>query len=149
MSDLPARLSVVTIGVHDLPRERAFYRALGFTVSQEVGDGFCAFVVGGVVLALFPLDQLAEEAAPGAEPPAGGWSGMTLAINVDDRDAVDPAFAAAVAAGATVVAEPVDRVWGGRSGYIADPEGNRWEIVWAPGVEFDERGAVTRFGAEA
>jgi uncharacterized glyoxalase superfamily protein PhnB len=101
-----------------------------------------------VVLALFPLAELAEEAAPGVAPPAGGWSGMTLAINVDDRDAVDPAFAAAVAAGATVVAEPVDRVWGGRSRYIADPEGNRWEIVWARDVEFDERGAVTRFGSE-
>jgi uncharacterized glyoxalase superfamily protein PhnB len=42
--------------------------------------------------------------------------------------------------------EPVDRDWGGRSGYFADPEGNRWEVAWAPGMEFDVRGAVTRFG---
>jgi len=33
-----------------------------------------------------------------------------------------------------------------RSGYIADPEGNRWEIAWAPGAAFDERGALTSFG---
>jgi len=39
------------------------------------------------------------------------------------------------------------RFWGGRSGYIADPEGNRWEIAWAPGLALDERGAVLRFGS--
>jgi uncharacterized glyoxalase superfamily protein PhnB len=51
-----------------------------------------------------------------------------------------------VAAGATPVAEPVDREWGGRSAYIADPEGNRWEIAWAPSAGLDERGALTSFG---
>ncbi|MFF0154676.1 VOC family protein [Micromonospora sp. NPDC005203] len=50
----------------------------------------------------------------------GGWSGVTVACNVDSRGEVDAAFAAALAAGATVVAEPTDRPWGGRSGYIAD-----------------------------
>jgi uncharacterized glyoxalase superfamily protein PhnB len=59
---------------------------------------------------------------------------------------VDDVFAGFVAAGATVVAEPVDRSWGGRSGYIADPEGNRWEIAWVPSAVFDNRGAVGAFG---
>ena len=45
-----------------------------------------------------------------------------------------------------MIMEPVDRDWGGRSGYFADPEGNRWEVAWAPGMEFDDRGAVTGFG---
>ena len=71
---------------------------------------------------------------------------MTLSSNCDTRDEVDAAYAAALAAGGGAVLEPVDREWGGRSGYFADPEGNRWEIVWAPGMEFDARGAVTRFG---
>ena len=97
------------------------------------------------MLALYPLDKLAEEAAPDATAP-GGWSGITLACNVDSKDAVDTVFAAAVAAGATPVAEPVDRFWGGRSAYIADPEGHRWEIAWAGGVTFDERGALVSFG---
>jgi uncharacterized glyoxalase superfamily protein PhnB len=57
---------------------------------------------------------------------------VTLAINVDGRDAVDDGYTAALSAGATSVAEPVQRDWGGYSGYIADPEGNRWEIAWAP-----------------
>jgi uncharacterized protein len=95
---------------------------------------------------LHPLDLLAAEAAPGTPGPGGGWSGVTLSTNCDTRDEVDTAFAAAIAAGATAITEPVDRVWGGRSGYWADPEGNRWEVAWAPGMEFDARGAVTRFG---
>ncbi len=45
------------------------------------------------------------------------------------------------------LSEPTTREWGGRSGYIADPEGNRWEIAWAPGARFDDRGSLTGFGA--
>ncbi|MET8262029.1 hypothetical protein [Micromonospora sp. NPDC005205] len=30
--------------------------------------------------------------------------------------------------------------------YIADPEGNRWEIAWAGTARFDERGALLSFG---
>jgi hypothetical protein len=47
--------------------------------------------------------------------------------------AVDETFRSALAAGARAIADPVKRVWGGYSGYIVDPEGNRWEIAWAPG----------------
>jgi uncharacterized protein len=146
MSAIPPRLTAVTLGARDLPRLRDFYDALGFRRTVTVEDEFAAFLVGGVVLALFPLELLAAEAAPGAEPPGGGWSGVTLAINVDEREHVDEAFAAAVRAGARAVAEPVDRDFGGRSGYVADPEGNRWEVVWAPGIEVDARGAVIKFG---
>jgi uncharacterized glyoxalase superfamily protein PhnB len=98
-----------------------------------------------VVLALYPLSAFAVEAD--AEPSREGWSGVTLGVNVDTGAAVDAAFASAVAAGARAVAEPQDRPWGGRSGYIADPEGNRLEIAWAPGLVFQERGAVLRFGS--
>ncbi|MGH2463936.1 MAG: VOC family protein, partial [Candidatus Limnocylindrales bacterium] len=75
-----------------------------------------------------------------------GFSGITLACNVDTEEQVDTAYAAAIAAGATPIADPVQREWGGRSGYFADPEDNRWEIAWAPGAIFDERGAVVSFG---
>ncbi|HJP75930.1 MAG TPA: VOC family protein [Pseudonocardiaceae bacterium] len=142
---IPARLSIVTIGARDVAALRRFYLGLGWAEHPVSDDGYAAFILGGAMLALYPLDKLAEEAAPGAAGP-GGWSGITMACNVDSKDAVDTAFAAAVAAGATAIAEPVDRFWGGRSAYIADPEGNRWEIAWAEGVVFDERGALVSFG---
>ncbi|MFE1400197.1 VOC family protein [Nocardiopsis dassonvillei] len=144
MSDLPARLSVVTLGARDLPELRRFYRALGWEEVPASGDGWAAFLLGGVLLALYPVEELATEAADGAPGPVG-WSGITLACNVDGPEQVDSAFAAAVRAGATVVAEPVERPWGGRSAYVADPEGNRWEIAWASAARFDGRGALTGF----
>ncbi|GAA1438735.1 VOC family protein [Nocardiopsis tropica] len=145
MTDIPARLTVVTLGARDMPGLRRFYRALGWEEVESSGDGWSGFLLGGVLLSLYPLEDLAAEAAAGAPAPAG-WSGFTLACNVDGPEQVDESFAAAVRAGAAVVAEPVERPWGGRSAYVADPEGNRWEIAWAPGAGFDDRGALTSFG---
>ena len=53
---------------------------------------------------------------------------------MDTRDEVDEIVHAMCAAGARKVGQIEDRPWGGRSGYVADPEGNRWEIAWAPGL---------------
>jgi uncharacterized protein len=145
MTELPSRLTVVTLGARDLPKLRGFYLGLGWAELPSSDDNWAGFLLGGVLLALYPLDELAAEAAPDLPAPAG-WHGITLACNVDSAEQVDAAFAAAVAAGATVVAEPVDRSWGGRSAYIADPEGHRWEIAWASSAVFDGRGALTAFG---
>jgi uncharacterized protein len=82
---------------------------------------------------------------PGSGNPTA-WSGVTLACTVDTRDGVDVSFAAAVSAGATPVAAATDRSWGGRSAFIADPEGNRWEITWGPTATFDARGALLSWG---
>ncbi|HEY6813823.1 MAG TPA: VOC family protein [Propionibacteriaceae bacterium] len=84
---------------------------------------------------------MTAEAAPGSPAPTG-WSGITLACTVGTREEVDSALAAAVAAGATPVADATDRSWGGRSAFMADPEGNRWEITWSPRATFDARGAL-------
>lgn len=140
---IPARLTVVTLGARDLPALRAFYEAVGWRSRQGSNDEFAAFVLGGVILALYPTELLQEEAAPDLPAsPAGTWGGFTLALNVDTRDQVDAVYRAAVAAGGRPVAAPQDRAWGGRSGYVADPEGNRWEIAWAPGLQFTDAGAV-------
>lgn len=144
MSGLPARLTVVTLGARDMPALRGFYRALGWEETPSSGDHWSGFLLGGVLLSLYPEQELSAEAADGAATPRG-WRGVTLATNVDSPQQVDAAFDIAVRAGAGVVAEPVDRSWGGRSAYITDPEGNRWEIAWAPGAVFDPRGALIDF----
>ena len=105
---IPARLSIVTIGARDVAVLRRFYLALGWHEQPISDDGYAAFILGGAMLALYPVDRLAEEAAPG-EPAPTGWNGITLACNVDSKDAVDTAFAAAVAAGARAIGEPTDR----------------------------------------
>ena len=141
---IPQRLSFVTLGALDLPRLRTFYEAMGWTPGAGSNDEFSAFLLGGVILALYPRHLLHAEAAPDLTPPApGGWNGITLGLNVGDRAEVDRVFEQACRAGARSVAAPQDREWGGRSGYVADPEENRWEIAWAPGVAFTDTGAVT------
>lgn len=138
---IPRRLSVVTLGAHDVAALRAFYERLGWTSTTPPGD-FAAFPLGGAVFTLYDAATLAREAGGHDAPPAGAYHGVTLAINVDERDDVDATIEAARAAGATVAAEPETRDWGGRSGYFADPEGNVWEVAWLPNAEFDDRGAL-------
>lgn len=136
---------MVTLGARDLPKLREFYSGLGWSALPGSDDNWTAFLLGGALLALYPLPELAAEAAPDL-PPSTGFAGITLACNVDSAEQVDAALAAALAAGATSVAEPETRDWGGRSAYFADPEGNRWEIAWASSARFDERGALISFG---
>jgi uncharacterized protein len=141
MTEVPARLSIVTLGVRNMGVLRSFYRALSWPELSSGDDAWTGFLLGGILLALFPLPDLTAEAAPGSPAPTG-WSGITLACTVSTREEVDTALAAAVAAGATPVADATDRSWGGRSAFMADPEGNRWEITWSPRATFDARGAL-------
>jgi uncharacterized protein len=119
MTEVPARLSIVTLGVRNMGVLRSFYRALGWPELPSGDDSWTGFLLGGVLLALFPLPDLTAEPAPGSHGPTG-WSGVTLACTVSTREEVDAAFADAVAAGATPVAEATDRSWGGRSAFMAD-----------------------------
>jgi uncharacterized glyoxalase superfamily protein PhnB len=129
---IPQRISFVSLGARDVGTLRRFYTSWGWQEREKSSDKAAQFEVGDVRLALYPLDVLGGEAAPGSEPP-GDWKGFTLAINLPSKQSVDEAYRVAMAAGARVVGRPMDRAWGGYSGYVADPEGNRWEIAWAPG----------------
>jgi uncharacterized protein len=145
MTEIPARLSIVTLGVRDMDVLRSFYRRLGWPELPIGDNSWTGFLLGGVLLSLFPLSDLTAEAAPDSSAPTG-WSGVTFACTVGTRDEVDSAFDAAVTAGATPVGAATDRSWGGRSAFIADPEGNRWEITWSPRATYDARGALLSWG---
>ena len=130
---VPQRLSFVTIGVHSMPTLRTFYGAWGWTENEGGSDEYASFDVGGARLALYPVQLLGDEAAPGEDIPAAAqWNGVTFAINVGSKAEVDTAYSEALATGAASIGEPVDREWGGYSAYVTDPEGNRWELAWAP-----------------
>ena len=126
---IPQRVSIVTLGARDLVSLRAFYRGWGWSETDDSSEAWAAFDVGGWLLALYPLDLLGEEAAPEETTPEPGWNGLTLAINVDSEAALRAMYDSAVAAGASSVSPVVPREWGGMSGYVADPEGNRWELA--------------------
>ncbi len=138
---VPARLNVLTLGVRDLPKVRAFYEALGWESLSE-GDEFARFQTGGATLALFSLDLLAGEADMRPSESTGRFPGFTCAVLVEEEAMVDEAIETVRKAGGRVLAEPVAREWGGRSGYFADPEGNVWELAWMPGAAFNDRGGL-------
>ena len=123
------RLSIVTLGVRDLAQARAFYDALGWRVASDDGGIIC-YNLQGMAFALFPWDELAEDAQV---PPAGeGFRGVTLAHNVRTKDEVAPILEAARAAGGRIVKPARNASWGGHSGYFADPSGHLWEVAWNP-----------------
>lgn len=123
------RLSIVTLGVRDLTASRAFYTALGWTPVEEEGD-IVFFDLGGVRLALYPRQALADDAEVNAS--GTGFAGFTLAHNEPSPEAVDAAFAEALAAGGRQIKAPQAVFWGGYSGYVADPDGFLWEIAHNP-----------------
>jgi len=141
---IPASFSIVTLGVADLHRSIAFYRALGWEQRGDASAGITWFKTSGTWVGLFGYTDLAEDVglpAPGpGEQPA--YRGVTLALNVNDEVAVDAAFAQVRAIGGRIVKEPTRADWGGYSGYFADPDGHLWEIAYAPGFTVDEQGRI-------
>ncbi len=141
---VPARISLATLGVADLQRATDFYAALGWPRAAASEAGVVTFFpTAGAALSLFGVADLAADAeldGAAAEAVSAGFRGVALAINVESREAVDAAFAAASAAGARIVKPPVTADWGGYSGYFADPDGHLWEIAHNPGWPLDERG---------
>jgi uncharacterized protein len=125
-----ARISVITLGVADVPRAREFYLALGWSLSGAPQDGVAFFKNAGSRLALYSREALAEEAGRAVAPP--GSISVALAINLESRDLVDEALTAAVEAGGTLLRPAQERFWGGYSGYFADPDGHAWEVAHNP-----------------
>jgi hypothetical protein len=139
---VPARISIVTLGVDDLKRSKAFYRALGWELAGSAGDEICWFRTADSYLGLFGREALAKDAALRSEPKAE-FGGVTLAINVESEEAVDAAFEAATAAGARML-KPAERAdWGGYSGYFADLDGHPWEVAYNPTFPIDQDGRIT------
>jgi predicted lactoylglutathione lyase len=134
------RLSLVTLGVADLARSRAFYEALGWRSNTDPDMDVVFFQSGGMVVALWDRAKLAEDS--GVEDP-GGWGGVTPAYNARSPAEVDEVIEEARSAGATIAREPGETFWGGYSGVFVDPDGHPWEIAHNPHWTIGEDGSVT------
>lgn len=133
------RVTVITLGVADLARSRAYYEALGW-IPEEALETVVFYDLGGSKFGLFPLDMLAKE--QNRSPDELGNGAATLAQNYPDEASVDAAFKAALDAGATPIAEPQKMAWGGYSSYIADPDGHIWEFAFNPFWPLDDDGRL-------
>jgi catechol 2,3-dioxygenase-like lactoylglutathione lyase family enzyme len=133
------RLSLITLGVSDLARARAFYEALGWTTRAADGDDVVFFQAGGIIVGLWGRAQLAEDS--GVED-SGGWGGITLAYNAREPAEVDLVLEQARAAGARIPREGGETFWGGYSGVFLDPDGHAWEVAHNPHWTIEEDGSV-------
>jgi uncharacterized protein len=133
------RVSLVTLGVTDLERARAFYEALGWRTNAAPGDDVVFFQAVGMIVALWSRASLAEDS--GVED-GGGWGGVTLAHNVRSPEEVDAVIAEAEAAGATIPRHGAPTFWGGYSGIFLDPDGHPWEVAHNPRWTLGEDGSV-------
>ncbi|MGB2567669.1 VOC family protein [Micromonospora citrea] len=131
------RISLVTLGVADLPRARAFYERLGWR-GQEVEETVF-FQAGGLALVLWGREKLAADAGV----PDSGPGAATLAQNVHSRAEVDAILATAAEAGARVTRPAADTFYGGYAGCFTDPDGHVWEIAWNPGFPLAADGTLT------
>ena len=134
------RLSLITLGVSDLARSRAFYEALGWKTGAGPDDDVCFFQAGCMVVALWSRASLAEDS--GVED-NGGWGGITLAYNTRSPAEVDAVIEEARAAGGAIPREPGETFWGGYSAMFLDPDGHPWEVAHNPRWTIEDDGAVT------
>jgi catechol 2,3-dioxygenase-like lactoylglutathione lyase family enzyme len=133
------RVSLITLGVADLARSRAFYEALGWRSHSEPDEGVVFFQSGGMILALWDRHELAKDS--GVED-GGGWGGVTLACNLGSPAQVDAFLELARAAGARIPRAGAETFWGGYSGVFVDPDGHPWEVAHNPHWRLAADGSV-------
>ena len=81
-------LHIITLGVRDFKKSYEFYtKILGWKPSSASNDDIAFFQAGGVVLAIYPREKLAEDAL--IAPEGSGFSGFTLAYNAQSESEVD------------------------------------------------------------
>jgi uncharacterized protein len=123
------RLSLVTLGVTDLGRARAFYEALGWKTKAAPDDDVVFFQAGCMVVALWSRASLADDSGV---VDGGGWGGVTFAYNVRSAREADEVMEQARVAGARIAREAGETFWGGYAGVFVDPDGHPWEVAHNP-----------------
>ncbi|MFE2169781.1 VOC family protein [Streptomyces sp. NPDC059447] len=140
------RISLVTLGVADLARAKAFYAALGWRGTEVEETVF--HQAGSLALVLWDRRKLAadcglpEAPAPAPAPAPAGFGGIALAHNVRTDAEVDALLDAAAKAGGTVTRPAAVNAIGFYSGVFTDPDGHAWEIAHNPGFTLTEDGSL-------
>lgn len=135
------RLTLITLGVSNLQTAINFYEnTFGWQRTAASNEDIVFFQLNGIQLALFPRESLAEDAHVAAE--GSGFRGFTLAYNTRSEAEVDEVVSHLRGKGVTIVKEPQKVFWGGYSSYVADPDGNLWEIAYNPYLPMDDKGNV-------
>lgn len=119
-----------------------FYKdGLGFQTTETRYDPPVIFfdTDQGIKLELFPVDLLAKDINADNPPPIrSGFSGITLAYNVNSKEQVHQIIDLARQSGAVIEKEPQEVFWGGYHAYFSDPDGYYWEVAYNPELLVEE-----------
>ena len=131
------KLNLITLGVNDFEKSLDFYeKGLGWKKSGKSMDGLALFPLGGIVLALHPRQELADDTTLKYQPTE--FSGLTISYNTKSEKEVDDILKQVAKLGATII-KPAQKVyWGGYSGYFKDLDGHLFEVAYNPFWELDE-----------
>jgi len=132
-------VSLITLGVSDYERAKAFYSALGWSPALEVQET-AFYEANGVVVTLWAREKLSEDT--GVVDDGARWSGVTLAHNVGTRQEVDDVIEQARESGGIVTREPSETFYGGYAGVFRDLDGHAWEIAHNPGFGLGPDGSI-------
>jgi uncharacterized glyoxalase superfamily protein PhnB len=133
------RMTIITLGVKDLSKSINFYEdKLGWERMEWESDNIAFYKLNGIILSLFPEDDLADDANVHKE--GNGFKKFSMAYNTTSEKEVDQIFEDLENKGVKIVKKPEKVFWGGYSGYFADPDDNLWEVAYNPFLELDENG---------
>jgi uncharacterized glyoxalase superfamily protein PhnB len=133
------RLTIIGLGVKDLKVSSEFYEeTFGWKKTEASNESIVFFQLNGIMLSLYPKEKLAEDAGVSSE--GNGFKTFTLAFNTRTKEEVDALIITLEAKGVKIVKRPQEVFWGGYSSYIADPDGNLWEIAFNPYLSMDAKG---------
>jgi uncharacterized protein len=144
LSPVKQSVSLITLGVSDYARAKAFYEAIGWSPAMEVEDT-AFFQANGVVLVLWSREKLATDM--GIRDDGASCAGIALAHNVASDEEVGRVIEEARANGAEINRERSPTFYGGYAGGFRDLEGHVWEVAHNPGFGLTDDGTVILPGA--
>lgn len=131
------KLNLITLGVDNFKKSLNFYeKGLGWKKSDKSMDDLALFPLGGITLALYPRQELADDATLNYSPTE--FSGLTLSYNAKSEKEVDQVLAKVKKLGATIIKPAQKAFWGGYSGYFKDLDGHVFEVAFNPFWELDD-----------
>ena len=138
------KITCICLGVKNMEKSIKFYRdGLGYkTNCKENNPPVCFFDTPGTKFELYPLDLLVKDIDESSLKIVSGFSGFTLAYNVEKKEDVDKIIELVRNAGGKIVKEPQNVFWGGYHAYFSDLDNYFWEVVWGPDFQFDENGLL-------
>ena len=137
--NLPARVGLITLACRDVERMARLFRSLGWPETPESDERHRTFqCTNGIVFGLYD----AKHYEPDFGPPADGFRGFTIAVNLESFEETKAVYETLRGIeDVELLGEPEQAFWGGGFSW-RDPEGNVWDVAWAKGTSFDDRGGL-------